>query len=319
MSETKRIGLIIGREWSWPQAFMNEVNSRGAGVVAEFVELGGTYMGEPCPYAVIFDRISHEIPYYRFYIKYAALQGCYVINNPFTWSADDRFFGIALLHKLNVKVPRTVILPNKGVETESVPESFRNLKYPMDWQGIISYVGVPAILKDSRCGISRRSYWVRDVENLIQCYDESDTATMVLQETIESNTHIHCFVIGQQEVLAVRYDKEAARYTEQPPFDGIDPTLEERMTRASLIISRAFGYDVNMVEFVVKDGEPYVINATYPTPDLDVNRMSAVHFNWCVQKMADFAIDVALNPRPQPSHYPWQKLLDEYGTKPGNQ
>lgn len=315
MSETKRIGLLIGREWSWPQAFLNEVNSREAGVKAEFAELGGTFMDEPCPYAVIFDRISHEIPYYRFYIKYAALQGAYVVNNPFTWSADDRFWGIALLKKLNVRVPRTVVLPNKGVEAESVPESFRNLKYPMDWEGIINYVGVPAILKDGRAGVSRRSYWVRDVNSLIQCYDESDTSTMVLQETIESNTHIHCFVIGQEHVLPIRYDKDKARYSEQEPFEGLNTALEARVTRAALIISQAFGYDVNMVEFVVKDGEPYVINATYPTPDLDVNRMSPVHFNWCVQKMADFAIEMAMEPRPQLANQSWYKLLEAYGDK----
>lgn len=315
MSEIKRIGLLIGREWSWPQAFLNEVNSREAGVTAEFVELGGTFMDEPCPYAVIFDRISHEIPYYRFYIKYAALQGAYVINNPFSWSADDRFWGIALLRKLNVRVPRTVVLPNKGVEAESVPESFRNLKYPMDWEGIINYVGVPAILKDGRAGISRRSYWVRDVNSLIQCYDESDTATMILQETIESNTHIHCFVIGQEHVLPIRYDKDKTRYSEQEPFEGLNGELMTRVTRAALIISQAFGYDVNMVEFVVKDGEPYVINATYPTPDLDVNRMSPLHFNWCVQKMADFAIDMVLQPRPQLANQSWYKLLEEYGGK----
>lgn len=313
MSETKRIGLLIGREWSWPQAFLNEVNNRQAGVVAEFAEIGGTKMGEACPYAVIFDRISHEIPYYRFYIKYAALQGCYVINNPFTWSADDRFFGIALLNKLNVNVPRTVVLPNKGVEAESVPESFRNLKYPMDWEGIINYVGVPAILKDGRAGISRRSYWVRDVNTLIRNYDESDTATMILQQIIEADVHIHCFVVGQEHVLPIRYDKEHARYLDGEPFKGLNPELEQRMRRAALIISRAFGYDVNMVEFVVKDGEPYVINATYPTPDLDVNRMSSAHFNWCVQKMADLAIEVALKPRPQLLDYSWHKFMAEYG------
>ena len=138
---------------------------------------------------------------------------------------------------------------------------------------------------------------------------------MFLQETIESNSHIHCFVIGQEHVLPVHYDKEMARYTEQEPFEGLDPDLKTRVTRAALIISQAFGYDVNMVEFVVKGGEPYVINATYPTPDLDVNRMSPAHFNWCVQKMADFAIEMALRPRPQLANQPWHKLLEEYGNK----
>ena len=79
----KKIGVIVGREWSWPPAFIEEVNRRNEGVVAEFVKLGGTRMAEPSEYDVIIDRISHEIPYYRTYLKTAALSGTLVINNPF--------------------------------------------------------------------------------------------------------------------------------------------------------------------------------------------------------------------------------------------
>ncbi|MCB0187031.1 MAG: hypothetical protein KDE31_22345, partial [Caldilineaceae bacterium] len=86
MSEVKKIGLLVGREWSFPPAFLEEVNKRDAGVVAEYVKLGGTKMNEPCDYAVLVDRISHEIPYYRTYLKNAMLQGAYLINNPFWWS-----------------------------------------------------------------------------------------------------------------------------------------------------------------------------------------------------------------------------------------
>ena len=64
-SDAKRVGLIVGREWSFPPRFLAEVNRRGAGVTAEFARLGGTRMDEPIPYAVLVDRISHEVPYYR--------------------------------------------------------------------------------------------------------------------------------------------------------------------------------------------------------------------------------------------------------------
>jgi glutathione synthase/RimK-type ligase-like ATP-grasp enzyme len=108
-----KIGVIVGREWSWPPAFIEEVNKRGQDIVAEYPELGGTQMDEPCPYAVLVDRISHEVPYYRSYLKNAMLQGTYVINNPFMWTADDKFFGAALITKLGVASPKTIALPNK--------------------------------------------------------------------------------------------------------------------------------------------------------------------------------------------------------------
>ena len=77
------VGLIVGREQDWPEAFKRELDARGEGTTAEFVKLGGTYLDDACPYPVIFDRMSHEIPYYRTYVKYAASSGSYIINNPF--------------------------------------------------------------------------------------------------------------------------------------------------------------------------------------------------------------------------------------------
>src|SRR5690606_12971308 len=121
------------REWSFPPAFIEEVNSRDAGVFAEYVKLGGTEANEPCNYAVIVDRISHEIPYYRTYLKNAMLQGTYIINNPFWWSADDKFFGASLAKALGVSVPKTVVLPSHSYIEGVVDESLRNLEYPLDW------------------------------------------------------------------------------------------------------------------------------------------------------------------------------------------
>lgn len=302
MSDQKKIGLIIGREWSWPSAFITEVNKRDDAVVAEFVKLGGTFLQNPVDYDVIIDRMSHEIPYYRVFLKFAALHGTYVINNPFMWAADDKFFGEALAMKLGLQTPRTVVLPNKRVETQVVPESFRNLEYPMNWRGIIDYVGVPAILKDAYTGGRRISHRVYDVDDLIQKYDESDTLTVIVQEIIETDEHVHCFVIGQEHSRAMRYSMQEGGYLADD--DTLSPELVQKMCKEAVQICRAYGYDINMVEYVLKKGVPYVINPTNPAPEMDINVLKPNHFSWCVSKVADVAIRVAQEGTPQSVNWP---------------
>src|SRR5438552_2821179 len=145
----KKIGLLVGREWSWPPAFIDEVAKRGKEVSAELVKLGGTREDQPVPYAVIIDRISHEVPYYRSYLKHAVLEGTHVVNNPFMWTADDKFFEASLASKLGVAHPKTIAVPNKNYVPGIVPsESLKNLEYPLDWQAIVDRVGgLPCILK----------------------------------------------------------------------------------------------------------------------------------------------------------------------------
>ncbi len=144
----KKVGLLCGREYSFPPAFIVRVNELGKkdGVAAEFVKLGGTRMGEPAEYSVIVDRISHEVEFYRGHLKHAVLQGTYVINNPFWWTADDKFFNYSVASKLGIAVPKTVLLPQKGYpsDVDITSESLHNLQYPMDWEGLLDYVGRPA-------------------------------------------------------------------------------------------------------------------------------------------------------------------------------
>src|SRR5918912_375339 len=147
---SRKIGLLVGRENTFPQPFLDTVNARGRaeGITAELATLGGARELETPDYAVIVDRISHEVPYYRAHLKSAALLGTVVINDPFWWNADEKFFECTLARKLGVAVPKTVVLPNK----EYIPDidhqrSLRNLRYPLDWEALVAYTGMPAVLK----------------------------------------------------------------------------------------------------------------------------------------------------------------------------
>ncbi|MBL8097053.1 MAG: hypothetical protein JNL73_22940 [Anaerolineales bacterium] len=304
----KKIGVIVGREWSWPPAFIDEVNKRGAGVEAEYAKLGGTRMNEPCPYAVIVDRISHEVPYYRSYLKNAMLQGAHVINNPFMWTADDKFFGASLADRIGVASPRTVVLPNK----EYVPgiihnESLRNLEYPLNWQSLVESVGgFPVILKDAHGGGWKQVHVCRSLEDLWNAYNQSGLLTMVLQEFITWDAYVRCMCLGQRDVLVKRYDPNTRQYL---PTDGLGQDLLDRIVADSLKLVRALGYDMNTIEWAVRGGVPYAIDFMNPAPDMDVNSTGYDYHRWCVEKMADLCIELAQSDTPPVSETRWNKLF----------
>ena len=287
-----KVGLLTGREWSFPPAFIAEVARRDAGVEVEYVKLGGTSMDEPVPYAVIFDRISHEVPYYRTYLKHAVLQGCTVVNNPFMWSADDKLLDASLATKLGVASPKTIVLPNR----EYVPgilheESLRNLKYPLDWQAIADFIGMPCILKDAHGGGWKEVYVCRSLDELIHHYDSSGLLTMIVQEFIEWDQFIRCLSLGQRDVLPMKYDPKARRYLVE--HDHLSPQLGKRIVDDSLTLMRALGYDMCSLEFAVRDGIPYAIDFMNPAPDMDLNSLTPHYFDWAVKGMADLAIRLA--------------------------
>jgi hypothetical protein len=300
----KKVGLLVGREWSFPPAFIEEVNSRKAGVTAEYVSLDITKMGIPGEYDVIIDRISHEVGFYRAYLKHASLLGTKVVNNPFMWSADDKFFDATLATVLGVASPKTVVLPNKDyIPGISHSESLRNLRFPMDWQGAIDYVGLPCVLKDAHGGGWRDVYICHSLEEVWEHYNGSGLLTMILQEFIEWDKYIRCLCLGQQDVLPMQYDPRRRMYIEDESY--LSPALQTRIIDDALKLVRALGYDMNSVEFAVRDDVPYAIDFMNPAPDMDINSLTQPFFDWTVKHMADMVIRMAKEPRqlPKPAKF----------------
>ena len=162
----KKIGILHGKERSFPEAFVSRINSKNVeGIHAEPVYIEKVVQGESSGYAVIIDRISQDIPFYRAYLKNAALCGTAVINNPFWWSADEKFFNNCLSTKINVPVPKTVILPSKDLPVDTTGESFSNLSYPLDWAGIFNYIGFPAYMKPFAGGGWKNVYRVTSIDD----------------------------------------------------------------------------------------------------------------------------------------------------------
>jgi len=237
------------------------------------------------------------------------LDGVTVVNNPFMWTADDKFFEAALATRLGIASPRTLVLPNKNyVPGIKHDESLRNLVYPLDWQMVIDYIGMPCVLKDAHGGGWRDVYVCHSLTELLDAYDQSGLLTMVVQEFIDFDHYVRCLCIGQQEVLPMKYNPGERRYHVE--HDHLTPELGERIVTDSLTLVRALGYDMNSVEWAIRDGVPYAIDFMNPAPDMDVNSLTPFYFEWAIQNMADMAIRLAKEPRPQLAELKWSKLFD---------
>ena len=310
-SAPKPIGLLVGREYSIPPAFIARVNEKGAphGITAEMVKWGGTRMTGDENYSVIVDRISHEVEYYRGALKHAVLQGTYVINNPFWWTADDKYFNYSVMAKLGCAIPKTVLLPQKGYpkDIDLTPESLRNLEYPIDWDALLDYVGRPAILKPYSGGGWKHVYKVNDRRELLEAYDGTAPYCMTLQEFIDFESYVRCFTFGKTDITPVKYDPRERRYLVEHAY--LSPELGSRVVRDAQTINQALGYEMNTIEFAVRDGVPYAIDFLNPAPDFERDRITDFYFSHVLEKMSNLVIDRALNPDPTRSWPRWEEML----------
>jgi hypothetical protein len=288
----KKIGVLFGMENSFPGALVQHINARGIeGLQAEFVETGTVCLNQVPLYSVIVDRISHDIPFYRAFLKHAALHGTVIINNPFWWSADDKFFNYSLAAQLGVAVPPTVILPHKRHPEGTTDRSMRNLEYPLDWDAVFAYVGEHGFMKPIDGGGWRDVYHIHNREEFFAAYDQSHQLCMMFQKAVEFQEYFRCYVVGQKKVHIMPYDPRRPhheRYLQDPP--AYPKSLLRRVERDALTLCRALGYDLNTVEFAVENGVPYAIDFMNPAPDADLHSVGQANFDWIVREVADLAI-----------------------------
>ena len=306
-----KVGLLCGREYSFPPAFIARVNEAGArhGITAEMVKLGGTKMDAPADYRVIVDRISHEVEYYRGALKHAVLQGSYVINNPFWWTADDKYFNYSVMAKLGVAIPRTVLLPQKGypADVDLTAESLRNLSFPVDWDALLDYVGRPAILKPYSGGGWKHVYKVNDKAELLEAFDRTAPYCMTLQQFINFDKYVRCFTFGKTDITPVAYDPRERRYIVDHHY--LSPELGARVVRDAQTINQALGYEMNTIEFAVEGDVPYAIDYLNPAPDFERDRITPFYFSHVIEKMTALVIDRALHGTPSQSWPRWEEML----------
>lgn len=300
----KRVGLLVGRERSFPEALIAEVARRNAGVEVDYVKFAAPGMRDKPSWDVIIDRISHEVTCYQPFLKHCALYGVYVINNPFWRISDDKFFNAGLADKLGLSVPKTVLLPSKAYGEDTNAESLARNMELVDWDALACDLGFPIYMKPHWGGGWRNVSRAANMAELHAAYDASGPLTMIVQEEIVWTQYVRCLVVGRRDVLPALWDPRHSHFDRyrraSETMEPLTPELEERVSADALTITRALGYDMNTVEFAIQNGVPYAIDYMNSAPDFDVSSLGDSHFAWVVRKMAKLVIDVALATREEP-------------------
>jgi len=306
----KKIGVLFGKERSFPEAFIERVNSKNiSGITAEPVRIDKVMQGESSGYSVIIDRISQDVPFYRAFLKNAAISGTAVINNPFWWSADEKFFNNALATKIDVPVPKTVILPSRDLPDDTTEESFSNLSYPLDWKGIFDYVGFPAYMKPFSGGGWKSVYRLESMDDFFQKHTETGQLVMLLQEEIQFEQYYRCYCIGGKHVRIMPYEPRNPHHLRYVADFNASPELFQLMESIVLRINHYLGYDFNTVELALRDGVPYAIDFCNPAPDAEIKSVGQENFDWVVETAANYAIERAQEQKDGMDNLTWGEYI----------
>ena len=306
----KKAGILFGQENTFPPAVIDRINSVGHGVVqAEPVRIDKVLQGEPCGYDVVIDRISQDVPFYRGWLKNAALTGTAVVNNPFWWSADEKFFNNALATKIGVSVPKTVLLPSHQHPPDTSNGSFRNLAYPLDWEAIFHYVGFPAYFKPFAGGGWKNVYKLENPDQFFQAYSETGQLVMMLQEEVKFEQYYRCYCIDQRNVRIMPYEPRNPFHQRYAANFETPKSLWERVHDDVLKLNQYLGYDFNTVEFAVRGGEPLAIDFCNPAPDADINSVGRENFDWVVESAAQMVLRKAREHVPEQNNLSWGKYV----------
>lgn len=321
----KKIGILFGMERSFPEALVERINKMGLkNIQAEPVSIDLVQQGVGDGYAVIIDRISQDVPFYRAYLKNAASRGTAVINNPFWFSADEKFFNNALAVKIGVPVPKTVLLPSHEKPTDTQGSSFSNLKFPLSWEKIFEHIGWPAYMKPHSGGGWKSVYKLNDRDDFFKAYKETGQLVMMLQEEIIFTEYFRCYCLGRKDVRVMQYEPRNPHHLRYvvngaPASDQ----LIKKVHGYVLDLCNALGYDFNTVEMAVRNGVPYAIDFCNPAPDADVKSVGQENFEWVVDHAAKMAVQRANAHKPGKDNLTWGtfvghsvKDFDEANAKP---
>jgi len=277
--EDLKVGILEDRD----DPFIRDLVAH-LGVEAEFLSFGEEVVAPSSYCRVVIDRASYYNPYLKEMMKGLALDGCYVINNPFTASATNKLMDIRLSAHLGIPVPRTLVLPDLAAK-----EQFPGMVREPLWERVAREVGFPCVLKPFDGYGWADVFVVNSLEEMKDLYGSVNSRRIFLaQQHISYSVYYRVFCIDQEEVLFIQWVPRplgAGEYllTDPKPIEG----LRERLTMLTRELNRALDLDINVLEWCLdKEGQPWLIDAFNEVPEIKRESIPEEYYRWILEKVA---------------------------------
>jgi hypothetical protein len=302
-----RVGLLFfqetfGRELLHRLSHINCLHTNKKNHIrlqAEHIAVHEMNMNQAAEYDLLIDRASH---YFKLGIPYCmmhAFQGVKVVNNPmsFHFFMERKDVGYYIAHNLGIKVPPTYILPTCRTPFFKSDEDFQYHKH-FNWNEILAEVGFPCVLKPANGRGAHNVHICHEKGELMMHYQTSGSELMVLQKKVESPHPwlVRCLCIGRQ-IVPIAYIFRTGDQSEYLNKENFLPRKTiNKIINSARIINRAFGYEMNSVEFVIDhEGEPWAIDFNNPVPDGRISALGEHWYNRYLELFTDFIIHCAEN------------------------
>ncbi len=294
------IGLLLGAEEDWPQAFEAILRRVGpitdaSGIVheveSERLTIEPFELTDPVRAELVIDRLAYWYYHPREWLKKAALMnGTYLLNSPFTFQSMEKHSAYCAMVRLGLKIPRTVLVPYKN-PVDNVRWAYTSAKYnqPFDLDRIAADLGYPLYMKPFDGGGWRGVSRINNEDDLHRAYDESGEMLMHLQATVEYDKFARALSIGPETMVMDFRPDEPMHNRYAVSHDFLSAKAGSECATISKIINAFFGWEFNSAEMLVTGDEVYPIDYANACPDVAVTSLH-YYFPWAMTALVRWSV-----------------------------
>jgi hypothetical protein len=304
------IGLLLGTEEDWPQAFAEILRRVGPvtgpdGSRHEFdcerITIEPFSLRDKPRHALVIDRLAYWYYHPREWLKKVALMdGVYLLNSPFTFQSMEKHAAYCAMMRLGLHVPDTVLVPYKNpVDNARYAYTAARYNQPFDLDAIAAQLGYPLFMKPYDGGAWRGVSRISNPQQLHAAYDASGEMLMHLQKAVDYDVFARSLSIGA-ETMVMRFQPDQPmhlRYAVDHSF--LSAAAGAEVVTIGRLVNAFFRWEFNSCETLVKDGVVYPIDYANACPDVALTSLH-YYFPWAIKalvKWSVFALATARRPR----------------------
>src|SRR4029079_12951391 len=158
-------------------------------------------------------------------------------------------------------------------------------------------------------------YKLHDPEEFFRAYSETGELVMMLQEEVKFDMYFRCYSIDQRNVRVMPYEPRNPFHLRYRTEWHAPKEILQKVEEGVLRLNQYLGYDLNTVEFAIRDGVPVAIDFCNPAPDCEAQWIGEHNFEWVVEAVAEMAVRKAREHVPGRDNLSWGKFLQAAVTR----